>query len=126
MRRVILVATGCLLLAGLSLCGCATEVGHEFVLTVSGGTGGSVIAPGQGAFSYDAGTVVDLMAEAPMYYQVHVVIGLLLFCLWPFSRLVHVFSVPIAYLFRPYIVYRSRDGVRPGDLVGAQPHRRGW
>ena len=68
----------------------------------------------------------DLMAEAPMYYQVHVVIGLLLFCLWPFTRLVHVFSVPIAYLFRPYIVYRSRDGVRPGDLVGAQPHRRGW
>ena len=34
-------------------------------------------------------------------HQVHVVIGLLLFCLWPFTRLVHVFSVPIAYLFRP-------------------------
>ena len=68
----------------------------------------------------------DLMAGAPMYYQVHVVIGLALFCLWPFTRLVHVFSVPVAYLFRPYIVYRSRDGVSPGDLVGAQPHRRGW
>jgi respiratory nitrate reductase gamma subunit len=42
----------------------------------------------------------DLMAEAPLYYQLHV-------------------------LFRPYIVYRSRE-VAGRDLVGARPHRRGW
>ena len=28
----------------------------------------------------------------------------LLFAIWPFSRLVHVFSAPIGYLTRPYVV----------------------
>lgn len=68
----------------------------------------------------------DLMAGAPIYYQLHVLIGLALFALWPFTRLVHAFSAPVAYLFRPYIVYRSRDVAGRNQLVGSQPHRRGW
>ncbi|WP_395307374.1 respiratory nitrate reductase subunit gamma [Mycobacterium sp. AMU20-3851] len=68
----------------------------------------------------------DLMVEAPLQFHIHVVIALVLFCLWPFTRLVHVFSAPIGYLFRPYIVYRSRDVAAGGELVGSQPHRRGW
>ncbi len=68
----------------------------------------------------------ELMADAPLYYQLHVVIGLALFALWPFTRLVHAFSAPVAYLFRPYIVYRSRDVAARNELVGSQPHRRGW
>lgn len=62
----------------------------------------------------------DLMAEAPLYYQIHVLIGLALFALWPFTRLVHAFSAPIGYLFRPYIIYRSRE-----ELVLTRPRRRG-
>lgn len=68
----------------------------------------------------------DLMAQAPLYFHIHVMIALALFCLWPFTRLVHVFSAPIGYLFRPYIVYRSRDVARDSELVGSRPHRRGW
>ncbi|MGW0175129.1 respiratory nitrate reductase subunit gamma [Rhodococcus sp. NPDC003322] len=68
----------------------------------------------------------DLMAEAPLSFHIHVTIALVLFALWPFTRLVHAFSAPFAYLFRPYIVYRSREGARPGELVGSEPHRRGW
>jgi respiratory nitrate reductase gamma subunit len=68
----------------------------------------------------------DLMATAPLYYQLHVLIGLSLFALWPFTRLVHAFSAPIGYLFRPYIVYRSRDDATKADLVGSHPRRRGW
>ena len=68
----------------------------------------------------------DLMAAAPMYFQVHVMIGLALFCLWPFTRLVHAFSAPIGYLFRPYVVYRSRDVAAKDHLVGSTPQRRGW
>ncbi|BBZ62084.1 respiratory nitrate reductase subunit gamma [Mycolicibacterium monacense] len=68
----------------------------------------------------------DLMAAAPLWFHIHVIIALVLFCLWPFTRLVHVFSAPIGYLFRPYIVYRSRDVAGKGELVGSQPHRRGW
>lgn len=63
-----------------------------------------------------------LMAQAPIPFQIHAVIGMLLFALVPFTRLVHMFSAPIHYLFRPYIVYRSRD---PRGLSEA-PVRRGW
>lgn len=64
---------------------------------------------------------VALMAEVPLLFQVHVLSAMALFALWPFTRLVHVFSAPVGYLFRPYIVYRSRDAVR-----GARRPRRGW
>ena len=52
---------------------------------------------------------VDAMAAATWQYQTHVVVGMLLFAIIPFTRLVHAFSAPFHYLFRPYIVYRSRD-----------------
>ncbi len=68
----------------------------------------------------------DLTAMVPLYYQVHVLIALALFMLWPFTRLVHVFSAPIGYLFRPYIVYRSRDVENEKELVGPHPRQRGW
>jgi nitrate reductase gamma subunit len=44
-----------------------------------------------------------------------------LFAIWPFTRLVHAFTAPIHYLFRPYIVYRTRQGG-----TAARPDRRGW
>jgi nitrate reductase gamma subunit len=49
-----------------------------------------------------------VMASAPLVYQVHAVSAWLLYALWPFSRLVHAWSLPIQYLGRPYILYRSR------------------
>ncbi|MFC4048743.1 respiratory nitrate reductase subunit gamma [Actinomadura syzygii] len=54
---------------------------------------------------------VDAMNGAPLVYQVHALIGMALFALWPFSRLVHAFAAPLGYVVRPYVVYRSR-GVR--------------
>ncbi|MEU9344244.1 respiratory nitrate reductase subunit gamma [Streptomyces sp. NPDC048278] len=63
-----------------------------------------------------------LMADVPVLYQVHAVIGMLLVALVPYTRLVHMFSAPVQYLFRPYLVYRSRD---PRQL-GPRPERRGW
>ena len=49
------------------------------------------------------------MADAPIGFQLHALVAFGLFALWPFTRLVHVFSAPLGYLTRPYIVYRSRD-----------------
>jgi nitrate reductase gamma subunit len=63
----------------------------------------------------------ELMAEAPITFQLHGLVAFGLFALWPFTRLVHVFSAPIGYVTRPYIVYRSRD-----DQLGTRPPRRGW
>ncbi|AIG64326.1 nitrate reductase [Corynebacterium atypicum] len=51
----------------------------------------------------------ELMADVPWQFKVHVVAGLTLIACWPFTRLVHAFSVPLGYLTRPYVVYRSRD-----------------
>lgn len=64
----------------------------------------------------------DLMAEAPLGFQLHALSAFALFALWPFTRLVHVFSAPVGYLNRPYIVYRSRD-TSPG---GSRAPKRGW
>lgn len=64
----------------------------------------------------------ELMAGAPPSFQVHAVAGLLLIAIWPFTRLVHAFSAPLAYLTRPYVVYRDR-GTNDG---GSRPARRGW
>ena len=58
-----------------------------------------------------------------LFRSIHVLWGLALFAIWPFTRLVHAFTAPLHYLFRPYIVYRSR-GKRP--VPGAQPPRPGW
>ena len=33
--------------------------------------------------------------------------------LWPFSRLVHAWSIPFQYLGRPYVLYRRRYSTRP-------------
>lgn len=52
---------------------------------------------------------VDAMAAAPIQFHIHVLVAMLLFALWPFTRLVHALTAPLHYLFRPYIVYRSRD-----------------
>ncbi|GAA3129522.1 respiratory nitrate reductase subunit gamma [Streptosporangium carneum] len=52
---------------------------------------------------------VPAMANAPFLFQVHTLFGMALFALWPFSRLVHAFAVPLGYLVRPYVVYRSRS-----------------
>jgi nitrate reductase gamma subunit len=49
-----------------------------------------------------------LMIGAPFVFQAHAVTAWLLFAIWPFTRLVHVWSVPLAYVGRAPVLYRSR------------------
>ncbi|MER5729798.1 respiratory nitrate reductase subunit gamma [Streptomyces sp. NPDC002138] len=63
-----------------------------------------------------------VMAGAPLVFQAHILFGFTLFALLPCSRLVHMFSAPLTYLFRPYVVYRGRD---PEQLAN-RPSKRGW
>lgn len=53
----------------------------------------------------------SLMTGAPWSFQLHAILAMLLFALWPFTRLVHAWSIPVAYITRPYIVYRRRDAI---------------
>ena len=64
---------------------------------------------------------IELMAGVPGVFAMHIMCAMVLFSLWPFTRLVHVWSAPLGYLFRPYVVYRSRD-----DHRGSRSGRRGW
>ncbi|MCL2736435.1 MAG: respiratory nitrate reductase subunit gamma [Propionibacteriaceae bacterium] len=50
---------------------------------------------------------VDLMASAPWIFQVHAVAAFALIAVWPFTRLVHLWSIPLGYLVRPPIVYHT-------------------
>ncbi|WP_169984524.1 MULTISPECIES: respiratory nitrate reductase subunit gamma [unclassified Microbispora] len=63
----------------------------------------------------------ESMAAAPILFKLHALSALVLFAVWPFTRLVHMLTAPVGYLTRPYIVYRSRD-----DRRGSRPPRRGW
>ncbi|WP_019870329.1 respiratory nitrate reductase subunit gamma [Salinispora oceanensis] len=62
-----------------------------------------------------------LMTGAPLVYQLHAIGGFLFLALWPFTRLVHVWSAPLAYLWRPYVVYRRRRG--PAPTAAASPEQ---
>ncbi len=65
------------------------------------------------------------LAHLPWPYLFHVVLGMTIFLLFPFSRLVHVWSgfASLSYLVRPYQIVRSRRLNLPADHN--QPPRRG-
>ena len=70
---------------------------------------------------------VAAMARADAAFHLHALIGMLLFATWPFTRLVHAFSAPVGYLFRPYVVYRRRAPAGPsGAAPTSRAPRRGW
>ncbi|MQA15372.1 MAG: respiratory nitrate reductase subunit gamma [Pseudonocardiaceae bacterium] len=58
---------------------------------------------------------VAAISSATFTYQLHAVIAWPILMLWPFSRLVHAWSYPLWFLWRPYIVYRSKQAARPTE-----------
>ena len=64
-----------------------------------------------------------LMMASPLAFRIHAVVGMLLFIIWPFTRLVHALSAPIGYMFRPPIIYRTRDG---RTNAGSRKAKPGW
>lgn len=57
-----------------------------------------------------------LMKGVPLFFQLHTLLGFTIFALWPFTRLVHVWSLPLEYFNRSYIIYRSRNAKRTIQL----------
>ena len=48
------------------------------------------------------------LAPVGLIYKLHIFLGMTLFVLFPFSRLVHVWSVPVRYMRRNYQVVRAK------------------
>ena len=55
------------------------------------------------------GGAAEFMADAHWIFKAHVSLGITLILLTPFTRLVHVWSIPVGYLTRPYQVVRKRQ-----------------
>lgn len=64
------------------------------------------------------GGAADRIIDVSPIFKLHIMLGMTLFLLFPFSRLVHIWSVPVGYVGRRYQVVRRRGGAaaarRPG------------
>lgn len=62
----------------------------------------------QGIFTFRAGAS-DLIRDVAPVFKLHLFLGLTILLLFPFTRLVHMLSAPVRYIWRPgYQVVRSR------------------
>lgn len=50
-----------------------------------------------------------LIRDVPFIYKLHIFFGMTVFLVFPFTRLVHVWSVPIGYLGRAYQIVRRKE-----------------
>lgn len=58
--------------------------------------------------TFRAGAAEEI-ADVALIFKLHMFLGLTIFVLFPFTRLVHMLSVPVRYLLRPgYQIVRSR------------------
>ncbi len=68
-----------------------------------------------GIFTFD-GAAASYIADVPLIFKAHIVLGLIIFILFPFTRLVHLVSglaAFVRYLLRPgFQIVRSRKGKR--------------
>ncbi|MBW8268867.1 respiratory nitrate reductase subunit gamma [Caldovatus aquaticus] len=60
-------------------------------------------------FRADAASFLD---DVGWVFKAHLLLGMTLFVVFPFSRLVHIWSAPVGYVFRPYQLVRRRGGAR--------------
>ncbi|HSQ99699.1 MAG TPA: respiratory nitrate reductase subunit gamma [Sphingomicrobium sp.] len=50
----------------------------------------------------------DGIAAVPLVFKLHMFLGFTIFLIFPFTRLVHVWSAPVGYLFRNYQIVRTK------------------
>lgn len=55
------------------------------------------------------GGAATFVAGVSWVYKAHIFLGMTLILLVPFTRLVHVWSIPVSYIWRPYQVVRRRQ-----------------
>ncbi|MCC5968578.1 MAG: respiratory nitrate reductase subunit gamma [Pararhodobacter sp.] len=69
----------------------------------------------QGIMFFRAGAA-EHIADVSWIFKTHIFLGLLIFLVFPFTRLVHIVSVPVRFLWRPgYQIVRSRKHNHPAE-----------
>ncbi|MDX1755387.1 MAG: respiratory nitrate reductase subunit gamma [Marinobacter sp.] len=74
---------------------------------LDGGTMLKFSAWAQGILTFQGGSAAHI-ADVHWLYKLHIFLGLTIFVVFPFTRLVHMFSAPLEYLTRRYQVVRKR------------------
>ena len=79
---------------------------------------------GQRVVTFRSGGV-ELLADAGWIFKAHMFLGMTIFLVFPFTRLVHVWSGfgTLAYLLRPYQVVRARRMNLPAGHMQSQDRR---
>lgn len=67
------------------------------------------------AIVYFQPDAAERIADVHWIYKTHILLGLAIFMVFPFTRLVHMISAPVRYLWRPgYQIVRTRKGAKAG------------
>jgi len=74
----------------------------------------------QGIFTFRTDAWM-FVADVHWLFKAHLLLGLVIFLLFPFTRLVHMLSAPIRYLWRPGYQIVRRRGNAPAPRAGADP-----
>ena len=87
--------------------------GHEMVKFMNWAQGVLTLQP----------SVAELVADVNLVFKLHIVLGLTILLVFPFTRLVHVWSAPIWYLGRPgyQLVRTTRSSVARASRPSAVP-----
>lgn len=55
------------------------------------------------------GNAYLFVLDVHLIFKIHLTLGMFILLVFPFTRLVHAFSAPLNYLFRPYQIVRKRE-----------------
>lgn len=108
--RIRATTTGAdILILSLLMIQCALGLGTIFFSAqhIDGSEMMKLVGWAQAVVTFHGGAAQHLEGVA-VIFRIHLVLGMTLFLLFPFSRLVHIWSVPMEYLTRRYQVVRSR------------------
>ena len=84
------------------------EVKQKMAMIAGGACGVmTLVGWAQSVVTFHGGASEHLDGVA-FIFRVHLVLGMTLFVLFPFSRLVHIWSAPVEYLTRKYQIVRAR------------------
>lgn len=57
---------------------------------------------------FNGSVAATAIADVHIIFKLHIVLGMSIFLIFPFSRLVHIWSVPVGYFTRSYQIVRKK------------------
>lgn len=78
----------------------------------------------QGIVYFGADPAAHILGTSVLF-KAHILVGLIIFMVFPFTRLIHIISAPVRYLWRPgFQIVRTRQGAKPAHRGLAPMPRR--